>query len=71
VDDHNDYFNIQPYTWPEWFLYHSLRWATRPILMRSVGRVLAILLSCAYELVLQFLRLENLCAHFLLVVRKT
>ncbi len=42
VDDHNNYFNIQPYTWPKWFLYHTFKHVMRPVLMRSVGRVLAI-----------------------------
>jgi len=42
VDDHNNYFNIEPYTWPKWGLYHGFKWFARPWLMSSVGRVLAI-----------------------------
>lgn len=43
VDDHNNYFNIEPYTWPKKFLYRVLfRRLMRPVLMRPVGRVLAI-----------------------------
>ncbi len=43
VDDHNNYFNIQPYTPAKKFLYTVLfRRMMRPVLMNSVGRVLAI-----------------------------
>ncbi len=43
VDDHNNYFNIQPYTPSKKFLYKVLfRRVMRPVLMNSVGRVLAI-----------------------------
>lgn len=43
VDDHNNYFNIQPYTPSKKFLYRFLfRRLMRPVLMSSVGRVLPI-----------------------------
>ena len=43
VDDHNNYFNIEPYTPSKKFLYKFLfRRLMRPVLMHSVGRVLAI-----------------------------
>jgi len=42
VDDHNNYFNIQPYTPPKKFLYGSFKYVMRPVLMNSVGGVLAI-----------------------------
>lgn len=43
VDDHNNYFNIQPYTASKKFLYKFLfRRLIRPILMPPVGRVLPI-----------------------------
>lgn len=43
VDDHNNYFNIEPYTPSKKFLYKFLfRRLMRPVLMSSVGRVLAI-----------------------------
>ncbi|HPO13835.1 MAG TPA: glycosyltransferase family 4 protein [Candidatus Hydrogenedentes bacterium] len=43
VDDHNNYFNIEPYVASKKFLYKVLfRRIMRPVLMTSVGRVLAI-----------------------------
>ncbi len=43
VDDHNNYFNIQPYTPAKRLLYRFIfRRLMRPVLMRSVGRVLGI-----------------------------
>lgn len=43
VDDHNNYFNIEPYVPSKKFLYRFLfRRLMRPVLMSTVGRVLGI-----------------------------
>jgi len=42
LDEHNNYFNIMPYTMPKRFLYAFFKYGVRPVLMRTVGRTLAI-----------------------------
>ncbi len=40
LDDHNNYFNIEPYTWKKRLFYAAFRHVLRPMWMGSVGRVM-------------------------------
>jgi glycosyltransferase involved in cell wall biosynthesis len=40
LDDHNNYFNIEPYTFAKKAFYATFKYALRPLWMGSVGRVM-------------------------------
>ena len=40
VDEHNNYFNIMPYTWKKWLFYAAFKHLLRPVLLREMGRAL-------------------------------
>ncbi len=40
VDEHNNYFNIMPYTWKKRLFYAGFKHVARPLLLRGMGRAL-------------------------------